>query len=594
MANSYNKNRKPTYVSNAPTTPAASSAAAPKVNQTNPATPAPAATTPAAGGTQSILGSGGLSAITGAGGLSGIMTLTGQQQRTGTGRSTGSGSGSGTGYVATTGTAKKENPYDRTGTAGGGNPYAELLDGAGQGSGVRVPEALGERTGLYGVSQGTQDALRGAQGMRATIPEAEAERDGLYGVRAGTQAQLDRYGEYDPSQQVREYQERLRQIQGQAPGEYEDPYQQRLSELYEQISGRPGFQYDLNGDMLYRQYAQQYQQMGRQAMQDAMGQAAAMTGGYGSSYASTAGNQAYQGYLSQLNERIPELYDRALAAYQAEGDQLKDQYGMLRDMQDTDYGRYQDQLARYYQDLGLAREDYSQERAFDYGQFGDARDYWTRMAQLESQDARTSQDYEMQRAQMQTEADRDLRDYWTQQAQLESQDAWRGREDEFTRAQLQAQLDQDARDYQLGLIDRSTEWGQSEQARQYELLMTMLQMGIDPSDEVKAGSGLTDYDIWELQQKLKPSTGGVYVGGGSSSGRSGSSTGTGSTLPYSGTHQTVPKPTGQVGTQDFAKTLAQTVGRGLASTPEDKFLRGEISEQQLYELQERRARQAAR
>lgn len=104
------------------------------------------------------------------------------------------------------------------------------------------------------------------------------------------------------------------------------PYMEQLNSLYNQIVNRGPFQYDLNGDMLYRQMADQYTQMGRQAMRDATGTAAGLTGGYGNSYANMVGNQAYQQYLTQLNNNIPELYDRAYAAWQDEGNQLLADY----------------------------------------------------------------------------------------------------------------------------------------------------------------------------------------------------------------------------------------------------------------------------
>jgi hypothetical protein len=62
------------------------------------------------------------------------------------------------------------------------------------------------------------------------------------------------------------------------------------------ILNRKAFSYDLNGDALYQQYKDMYMAQGKLAMQDTMGQAASMTGGYGNSYAASAGNQAYQGY----------------------------------------------------------------------------------------------------------------------------------------------------------------------------------------------------------------------------------------------------------------------------------------------------------
>lgn len=104
------------------------------------------------------------------------------------------------------------------------------------------------------------------------------------------------------------------------------PYVQQLNSLYDQIMNRKPFQYDLNGDLLYRQMADQYTQLGQQAMRDTMGQAAALTGGYGNSYATQVGNQAYQQHLTALNEQVPSLYEQALNAYLAQGDQLLQQY----------------------------------------------------------------------------------------------------------------------------------------------------------------------------------------------------------------------------------------------------------------------------
>lgn len=104
------------------------------------------------------------------------------------------------------------------------------------------------------------------------------------------------------------------------------PYVNQLNALYEQIMNRKPFQYDLNGDMLYQQMADQYAQMGAQASRNAMGQAAALTGGYGNSYAQQVGTQANQQYMTALNQNIPDLYQQALNAYLAEGDRMMQQY----------------------------------------------------------------------------------------------------------------------------------------------------------------------------------------------------------------------------------------------------------------------------
>lgn len=104
------------------------------------------------------------------------------------------------------------------------------------------------------------------------------------------------------------------------------PYVDQLNALYDQIMNRKPFQYDLNGDLLYKQMADRYAQMGQMAMRDTMGTAAALTGGYGNSYAQQVGNQAYQQYMTALNDKVPSLYEQALNAYLQEGDQLLQQY----------------------------------------------------------------------------------------------------------------------------------------------------------------------------------------------------------------------------------------------------------------------------
>lgn len=119
---------------------------------------------------------------------------------------------------------------------------------------------------------------------------------------------------------------------GGSGGSAANPNQQyidQLNNLYNQIMNRGTFSYDLQGDPLYRQYADQYTQLGQQAMRDTQAQSAALTGGYGNSYASSAGSQAYQQYLNQLNSVIPDLYDRAYQAWKDEGDDLMTQYSLV-------------------------------------------------------------------------------------------------------------------------------------------------------------------------------------------------------------------------------------------------------------------------
>lgn len=136
-----------------------------------------------------------------------------------------------------------------------------------------------------------------------------------------------------------------------------DAYQRandQATAIYDKIMNRGEFSYDVNKDKLYQQYRDLYAQMGRGAMEDTMGQAAALTGGYGSTYSQNAGQQAYNSYLQKLNEVVPELYNAAYNRYNQEGQDLMNLYSMARSNADNAYERDYNQ---WYNRLQLVRGD---------------------------------------------------------------------------------------------------------------------------------------------------------------------------------------------------------------------------------------------
>lgn len=135
-----------------------------------------------------------------------------------------------------------------------------------------------------------------------------------------------------------------------------DSFGAELDALYDQIVNREDFSYDMNGDPTYRQYKDSYIRQGHMAMMDTMGQAAAMTGGYGSSYGQTAGQQAYQAYLQQLGDIVPELEQNAYARYLQEGQDLLDQYALLEGRAADEYSKSQDQLDEWWRNVGYLQD----------------------------------------------------------------------------------------------------------------------------------------------------------------------------------------------------------------------------------------------
>ena len=156
-------------------------------------------------------------------------------------------------------------------------------------------------------------------------------------------------------------------------GDFSYSNQGQFDEIMNKILNREAFSYDLNGDALYQQYKDKYIEQGKMAMADTIGQASAMTGGYGNSYAATVGNQAYQASLSQLNDIIPELYQMAYSRYNQEGQDMLNTLGMLNTEYDKEYGVYTDQYGRLVTDRDYYNTAYNNQFNRDYGMYDSDR-----------------------------------------------------------------------------------------------------------------------------------------------------------------------------------------------------------------------------
>lgn len=175
------------------------------------------------------------------------------------------------------------------------------------------------------------------------------------------------------SQSTVNYGNQLKNVENNKPGAFTFSKDAQSNAMLDDILNRKGFSYDFNADPLYQQYKDQYTQQGELAMRDTMGEAAALSGGYGNSYATSAGSQAYQGYLSQLNNVIPELYDAAYNRYKDEGDQMTSNYGLLQDLRNTEYGQYRDKVSDYDTDRSYLAGQYQNGQSYDYGVYNDTQ-----------------------------------------------------------------------------------------------------------------------------------------------------------------------------------------------------------------------------
>ena len=135
------------------------------------------------------------------------------------------------------------------------------------------------------------------------------------------------------------------------PGAYSSPYADRADEALAAIQARQTFSYDPGADPSYMQYKRSYADAGRAAMADTQVQAAALSGGYLNSYASTAGELAYQQYLKELAGALPDFENAAYQRYSADGKEAYNRFYAYQNAENAAQQRYQDDLDRYYRIL---------------------------------------------------------------------------------------------------------------------------------------------------------------------------------------------------------------------------------------------------
>lgn len=123
-------------------------------------------------------------------------------------------------------------------------------------------------------------------------------------------------------------------------GTYKSQYADDIQAKLDEILNGKDFSYNFDLDPLYQQYRERYLQQGDLAMQKAMAMASAKTGGYGSSYGQQVGQQTYQGYMTELNDMIPELRSAKYGEYSDNRANMYNQAGLLQDLDNAEYARW--------------------------------------------------------------------------------------------------------------------------------------------------------------------------------------------------------------------------------------------------------------
>ena len=232
-------------------------------------------------------------------------------------------------------------------------------------------------------NQGKTSTGTGSTGTGSSTSKTTAVANGYYvpvkNPRAGEYAQqvAESYARSQPGNQPAwedKWQPQIDALQGGRYGPYESPYQQRIDGLLDRIMDRGEFQYNWSDDPLYRQYAARYQQQARQGMQDAMGQAAALTGGYGSTYGQAAGQQAYANQMQGLNDAAMQLYQAAKDRYDTETARQFQQMGTLEQREAVNRGMYEDDRDTWYNRLDADIANLRNSQMMGFNVYQDAAD----------------------------------------------------------------------------------------------------------------------------------------------------------------------------------------------------------------------------
>lgn len=177
---------------------------------------------------------------------------------------------------------------------------------------------------------------------------------------------LDQIAEYQPAENPykTQYQAALDKIgsfgdfsYGAAPA-YDNQYQEQQKALLDSIINREGFSWSKDKDSLWPVYKKEYLREGERAAADALGQAAAASGGRPSTAAVTVATQAGDYYAAKMNDILPTLYQQAYDQYLNEYQMKLSDLGAVNAQEQTDYSKYLDQLGQYNTDRGFSYQKY--------------------------------------------------------------------------------------------------------------------------------------------------------------------------------------------------------------------------------------------
>ena len=225
-----------------------------------------------------------------------------------------------------------------------------------------------------GQTGSTSESTQKQQGGSAAQATGKSWASGT--VDDTTLAHRNQLSDYVEDQKVQDTYNRLQETIANRPTTFSTSWDQKLSDIYDQLVNGEKFSYDFNKDALYKLYSQQYQQRGKKAAKDVMGQAQAASGGYANSYAQSVANQQYNEYLKQLNDIIPELQRQAYQRYQQDRADKMNEFNMAQSLRGNEYQQYRDTVSDWQSDRAFDQSAYQDMRNYERQNFESDRAYW--------------------------------------------------------------------------------------------------------------------------------------------------------------------------------------------------------------------------
>ena len=148
----------------------------------------------------------------------------------------------------------------------------------------------------------------------------------------------------------------LEEWEAKKPGDYTSQYKDKIDGVMGKLDGMKDFSYDPTRDAAYEQYKNSYTRQAKLANENAQANASAISGGYGSSYGTQAGQNAMAGLSSATNG----LYSQALNQYTQKKSDLQNQLSGYQQAEAQDYEKYQTNYQNWENQRNYYQNAYNQ------------------------------------------------------------------------------------------------------------------------------------------------------------------------------------------------------------------------------------------